>query len=75
MTISGQPRSQGISSSRPRVSHLPAPGGGKMRDPGNEVDLGPKLAAILTRPKRSCDVTGGISITDKSKIRGKRSSI
>ena len=30
-----QPRSQGLSSSRPSL----APGGGKMRDPGNEVDL------------------------------------
>ena len=30
-----QPRSQGLSSSRPRER---APGGGKMRDPGNEVE-------------------------------------
>ena len=33
-----QPRSQGLSSSRPSL----APGGGKMRDPGNEVGNAPK---------------------------------
>ena len=32
----------------PRVSHLTAPGGGKMRDPGNEVALGfgPKVEKL-----------------------------
>ena len=33
--LNRQPRSQGLSSSRPREL---APGGGKMRDPGNEVE-------------------------------------
>lgn len=33
--ICDEPRSQGLSSPRPSL----APGGGKTRDPGNEVDL------------------------------------
>ena len=37
-----QPRSQGLSSSRPSVSRL----GGKMRDPGNEVEVMSATQAI-----------------------------